>query len=249
MLRANQIVAGYLKLLEERIKPGLSTMQLDEWAAKYSHEHRAVPAFKGYLGFPGNICVSINDQVVHGMPSKRVWIRKGDVVSVDFGIRYQGFYGDAAITIAVNPVSKSDKKLLLVARQSLEQGIKKVQIGNRVSDVSRAIQSHVEKNGFSVVRKFTGHGIGSSLHEGPEVPNFVEKKSSPRIVEGMVLAIEPMVNSGTSKVRVLKDGWTIVTADRKHSAHFEHSVAATTDGPLVLSRREGEVDYFIGGRE
>ncbi len=244
MLRANQIVAGYLKLLEERIEPGLSTMQLDEWAAQYSLEHRAVPAFKGYLGFPGNICVSINEQVVHGIPSKRVWIRKGDLVSVDFGIRYHGFYGDAAITIPVAPVTTNDKNLLTVARQSLEQGIQKVQIGNRISDVSRAIQSHVEKNGFSVVRKLAGHGIGSSLHEEPEVPNFVEKKSSPRIVEGMVLAIEPMVNSGSSKVRGLKDGWTIVTADSKQSAHFEHSVAVTTDGPLVLSRREGEVDHL-----
>jgi methionyl aminopeptidase len=241
MRRANQIVSGVLKMLAENISPGLSTMQLDKWAGEYCQDHGAAPAFLGYRGFPGNLCVSVNEEVVHGIASKKRRIREGDIVSIDFGVCYQGFYGDAAITLPVGAISSKKKQLLVVTQQALELGIQQVKIGNRVSDISKAVQQHVEKYGYSVVREFVGHGIGSNLHEGPEVPNYVQAdKSSPRIVEGMVLAIEPMVNAGTHKVKMLKDGWTVVTADRQPSAHFEHSVAATAAGPLVLSRREGE---------
>lgn len=236
MLAANQIVAGVLNILQQKIKPGMTTLKLDQWAEEYCRDHKGVPAFKGYRGFPGSLCVSINEEVVHGIPSKKVILKEGDIVSVDFGVKYQGFYGDAAVTIPVGNISQEKAKLLQVTRQSLEKAIDQVRIGNRVSDISRAVQTFVETNGFSVVRQFVGHGIGSNLHESPEVPNYVQKNaSSPRIQEGMVFAIEPMVNAGTHKVKVLKDDWTVVTADRKPSAHFEHSVAATADGPYVLS--------------
>lgn len=241
MRQANQIVAGVLQMLEENMSPGLSTMQLDRWAGEYCRDHGAVPAFRGYRGFPGNLCVSINEEVVHGIASKKIKVREGDIVSVDFGTLYQGFYGDAAVTIPVGTISAKKKRLLDVTRQALELGVAQVRIGNRIADISRAVQQYAEEHGYSVVREFVGHGIGSNLHEGPEVPNYVQKdKSSPRIVEGMVLAIEPMINAGTHKIKVLKDGWTVVTADRQPSAHFEHSVAATAAGPLVLSRREKE---------
>lgn len=236
MYEANQIVAGVLGLLQEKVKPGLTTLKLDRWAEEYCRDHNGVPAFKGYRGFPGSLCVSINEEVVHGIPSKKVVLQEGDIVSVDFGVKYQGFYGDAAVTIPVGSISQKKEKLLQVTREALDRAIDKVRIGNRVSDISRAVQTFVEKNGFSVVRQFVGHGIGSNLHESPEIPNYVQKNaSSPRIREGMVFAIEPMVNEGTYKVKVLKDDWTVVTADRKPSAHFEHSVAATEKGPYVLS--------------
>ncbi|MCK5515466.1 MAG: type I methionyl aminopeptidase [Desulfobulbaceae bacterium] len=238
MRQANKIVAGVLTLLYRRIKPGLTTLQLDKWAEQYCRDHGAVPAFKGYRGFPGSLCVSINEQVVHGIPSTRVKVREGDIISVDFGTKYKGFYGDSAVTIPVGRISKEKARLLKITSEALDAGIRQVRIGNRITDISRAVQSHAEKNGYSVVRQFVGHGIGSSLHEGPEVPNYVQKQASPRIIEGMVVAIEPMVNQGTHKVKVLKDGWTVITADRKPSAHFEHSVAATKDGPLILSIRD-----------
>lgn len=236
MFAANQIVAGVLALLQKQIRPGLTTMALDRWAEQYCRDHQAVPAFKGYRGFPGSLCVSINEQVVHGIPSKKVFLHEGDVVSIDFGVLFKGYYGDAAITVPVGTISPEKEKLLRVTRESLERAIAEVRIGNRVADISKAVQEHVENNGFSVVRQFVGHGIGTSLHESPEVPNYVQKgKSSPRILEGMVVAIEPMVNAGTYKVKVLDDNWTVVTADRRPSAHFEHSVAATSNGPFVLS--------------
>lgn len=236
MFAANQIVAGVLALLQKQIRPGLTTMALDRWAEQYCRDHQAVPAFKGYRGFPGSLCVSINEQVVHGIPSKKVFLHEGDVVSIDFGVLFKGYYGDAAVTVPVGTISPEKEKLLRVTRESLERAIAQVRIGNRVADISKAVQDHVENNGFSVVRQFVGHGIGTSLHESPEVPNYVQKgKSSPRIVEGMVVAIEPMVNAGTYKVKVLDDNWTVVTADRRPSAHFEHSVAATSNGPFVLS--------------
>lgn len=236
MFEANQIVAGVLELLQHKVKPGLTTLKLDRLAEEYCRDHKGVPAFKGYRGFPGSLCVSINEEVVHGIPSKKVVLKDGDIVSVDFGVKYQGFYGDAAVTIPVGKISKEKTRLLEVTRESLNRAIEQVKIGNRISDISRAVQEFVEKNGFSVVRQFVGHGIGSSLHESPEVPNYVQKNStSPRILEGMVFAIEPMVNAGTYKVKVLKDDWTVITADRKPSAHFEHSIAATVDGPYVLS--------------
>jgi methionyl aminopeptidase len=180
----------------------------------------------------------LNEEVVHGIPSRKRKLIKGDIVSIDFGVCFKGYFGDSAITLSVNGIASDKRKLLQVTENSLLLAIDQVRVGKRISDISRAVQEHVEVNGFSVVRQFVGHGIGTSLHEAPEIPNYVQNVRSPRIVAGMVLAIEPMVNMGTHKVSVLKDGWTVITADKKCSAHFEHSVAATLDGPLVLSSRE-----------
>jgi methionyl aminopeptidase len=236
MFGANQIVAGVLNMLSRQLSPGLTTLKLDRWAEEYCRAHDGVPAFKGYRGFPGSLCVSINEQVVHGIPSKKVVLREGDIVSIDFGVKYKGFFGDAAVTLPVGEITAENERLMQVTREALDLAVDKVRVGNRIADISRAVQVHVEKHGYSVVRQFVGHGIGSALHESPEIPNYVQKsKSSPRILEGMVLAIEPMVNAGTYQVKVLKDNWTVVTADSKPSAHFEHSVAATSNGPFVLS--------------
>jgi methionyl aminopeptidase len=240
MHQANRIAAGFLEMLEENMQPGLTTMQMNRWAEEYCHDHGAEAAFLGYRGFPGSLCVSVNEQIVHGIPSRKVRVREGDIVSVDFGTIYRGFYGDSAVTLPVGKISAKKKHLLDVTRQALELGISQVQAGNRIADISRAIQEHAERHGYSVVRKFVGHGIGASLHEGPEVPNYVQDDASPRLIEGMVLAIEPMLNAGTHEVKILRDGWTVITADRRPSAHFEHSVAVTADGPLVLSRRKAE---------
>jgi len=235
MFRANQIVAGALNLLRERMTPGITTLDLDQWAAEYCKDQGGVPAFKGYRGYPGNLCVSLNEQVVHGIPSRKTVVRDGDIVSVDFGVQCHGFYGDAAISIPVGEIPDRKKELLDVTRRSLYLGIEKARAGNRVSDISGAIQDIVERHGFSVVRQFVGHGIGTSLHEQPEIPNYRKNGRSPRLVAGMVLAIEPMVNLGTSDVKVLRDGWTVVTADRRVSAHFEHSVLVTDGEPVILS--------------
>lgn len=237
MFEANQIVAEVLSMLKRVIEPGLSTFDLDRLAEDLCLKRKAKPAFKGYRGFPGCLCVSLNEEVVHGIPSRKRKLNKGDIVSIDFGVYFKGFYGDSAITLPVGVVAAGKKRLLEVTENSLLLAIDQVQIGNRISDISRAVQGHVEENGFSVVRQFVGHGIGTSLHEAPEIPNYVQGDRSPRIVAGMVLAIEPMVNMGTHKVSVLKDGWTVVTADKMCSAHFEHSVAATLVGPSVLSSR------------
>lgn len=237
MWDANQIVAEVLVMLQKIAEPGISTYDLDCQAEELCRKRNAVPAFKGYRGFPGSLCVSVNEEVVHGIPSRKRKLKKGDILSVDFGTLYNGYYGDSAITIAVGRIDNTKSKLLKVTQESLERAIDKVVIGNRVSDISAAVEQYVESNGFSVVRQFVGHGIGTSLHEGPEIPNFVQEDASPRLIEGMVLAIEPMVNAGTHKVKVLRDGWTVITGDRKPSAHFEHSVAVTADGPQVLSTR------------
>jgi methionyl aminopeptidase len=238
MYEANQIVAGVLSMLQKEMRPGLSTFKMDKWAEEYCRDHGAIPAFKGYRGFPASLCASINEQVVHGIPSKQVKVREGDIISVDFGTLYKGFFGDSAVTIPVGEISDKIKELLQVTNESLYKAIAQVQVGKRISDISRAVQTHVEPLGYSVVRQFVGHGIGTNLHEGPEIPNYVQKKASPRILEGMVVAIEPMVNIGSHKVKVLRDRWTVITADKKPSAHFEHSVAATAQGPLILSDRE-----------
>lgn len=236
MLRANQIVAGALNMLLEKAVAGISTWQLDVLAEEYARQHDAVPAFKGYHGFPGSLCVSLNEQVVHGVPSRKVFLAEGDIVSIDFGVRYKGFYGDAAVTLAIGEIDAKKADLLKVTRESLYKGIEQARVGNRIDDIGTAVQAHVEKNGYSVVRQFVGHGIGTSLHEGPEVPNYsINDKSTPRIIAGMVLAIEPMVNLGAYEVNVLKDGWTVITRDKSPSAHFEHSVAVTESGPLILS--------------
>jgi methionyl aminopeptidase len=239
MAEANRIVAEVLSILQRTVEPGITTYDLDRIAEEHCQKRNAVPAFKGYRGFPGSLCVSVNEEVVHGIPSRKRKLRKGDIVSVDFGTFYKGYYGDSAITIAVGRIDALKQKLLRVTEESLTKAIEQVQVGNRVVDIAAAVQDHVERNGFSVVRQFVGHGIGTELHEGPEIPNFVQEGTSPRLQEGMVLAIEPMVNIGTHQVKVLRDGWTVITADKKPSAHFEHSVAVTGDGPLILSSRDG----------
>ncbi len=235
MREANQIVGSTLKMLAQRIAPGVSTKQLDRWAEDFAREQGSEPAFKGYRGFPGSLCVSLNEQVVHGIPSKKVIVKEGDIVSIDFGVKYKGFYGDSAVTLPVGELSPKVRKLLDVTRESLYKGIDKVRVGNRINDISIAVQQHVEANGFSVVRQFVGHGIGASLHEPPEIPNYRRSEQTPRLLAGMVIAIEPMVNLGKLDVKVLADGWTVVTKDRSPSAHFEHSVGVTEDGPVVLS--------------
>lgn len=237
MYRANQIVSGVLTLLEQEIKPGISTFTLDCLAEEYCKAHHALPAFKGYKGYPASLCASVNEEVVHGIPSKKKILKNGDIISLDFGTFFQGFYGDAAITVAVGEVNPQLALLLEVTKTALEKGVEQARVGNRISDISRTVQNYAEQHGFSVVRQFVGHGIGTSLHEAPEVPNYVQRQVSPRIMEGMVLAIEPMVNLGSAKVKILNDQWTVVTADRKPSAHFEHSVAVTGNGPFILSDR------------
>lgn len=237
MYRANQIVAGVLGLLKSRIAPGVSTFQLDKWAEEYCCDHHASPAFKGYRGFPASLCASINEEVVHGIPSKKRILHEGDIISLDFGTFYLGFYGDSAITVPVGQVRPDVTRLLEVTEASLYKGIEQAVVGNRVADISRAVQQCAEAGGFTVVRQFVGHGIGMHLHEPPEVPNYVQRQASPRLLEGLVLAIEPMVNLGAARVKILNDQWTVITADKKPSAHFEHSVAVTKDGPLILSER------------
>jgi len=239
---ANQIVAETLSMLLDITEPGITTFELDKMAEDLCRKRNSTPAFKGYHGFPSSLCVSINEEVVHGIPSRKRKLKKGDVLSVDFGVCYKGFYGDSAVTIPVGKIRKPVHDLLRVTKESLELAIEQVVPGNRISDISKAVQAHAEKHGFSIVRQFVGHGIGTSLHEGPEVPNFVSKGQTPRLIEGMVVAIEPMVNLGTHKVKVLRDGWTVITADKKVSAHFEHSVAVTASGPLVLSARDNFTD-------
>jgi methionyl aminopeptidase len=238
MQEANQIVAEALSLVTRHVEVGVTTWELDRIAEDLCKTKNVRPAFKGYRGFPASLCVSINEQVVHGIPSKKCKLKKGDIISIDFGVEYKGYFGDSAVTLPVGKIDSTKTRLLEVTKRSLELAIEKVQIGNRISDISATVQNYVEDHGFSIVRQFVGHGIGASLHEGPEIPNFVQDDSSPRIVEGLVLAIEPMVNAGTYKVKVLKDGWTVITADKLPSAHFEHSVAVTANGPLVLSSRE-----------
>jgi methionyl aminopeptidase len=236
MRTANRIVAETLLLLQDMVRPGLSTLDLDQRSEEYARSCGAVPAFKGYRGFPGSICASLNEQVVHGIPSARTTLKEGDILSIDFGVKYEGFYGDAAITVPVGTISPGNEKLIRITKESLDQAIAQVREGNRINDISRAVQQHVEQNGFSVVRQFVGHGIGSQLHEPPEIPNYLRNERTPRLVAGMVLAIEPMVNAGSYEVKVLSDGWTVVTADRQPSAHFEHTVLVTAGEPEVLSR-------------
>jgi len=238
MREANQIVAETLCMLVNVVEPGITTLELDQQAEELCLKRNAVPAFKGYRGFPGSLCVSVNEEVVHGIPTRKRKLRKGDILSVDFGVKFKGYYGDSAVTIPVGKIDSEKQRLLDVTQESLERAIAQAVVGNRIADISKAVQDYVEGEGFSIVRQFVGHGIGTELHEGPEIPNFYQGERSPRLMAGMVLAIEPMVNMGTYKVKVLRDGWTVITADKKPSAHFEHSVAVTENGPLVLSSRE-----------
>ncbi len=235
---ACRIVAETLQGISERIAPGVTTKELDEFAESYILSKGARPAFKGYRGYPASVCTSVNDQVVHGIPSRGARLRKGDIVSVDIGVYYRGFYGDAALTIPVGEIDAQAKKLLAVTERALETGIEKAASGNRLSDVSCSIQECVEAEGFSVVRNFVGHGIGRQLHEEPQIPNFGRRGEGPRLREGMTLAIEPMVNAGGWEVVILDDGWTAVTKDGSLSAHFEHTVALTKNGCEVLTKLE-----------
>jgi methionyl aminopeptidase len=235
MRASNQIVAEILCILKEKVKPGITTAELDRLSEELARKREARPAFKGYKGYPFSLCISVNSEVVHGMPSNRILI-DGDIVSLDYGVYYEGYYGDAAITIPVGSVSEEAKRLISTTEQGLYHGIDKARAGNRLGDISSAIQDFVETAGFSVVRDFVGHGIGKNLHEEPQIPNFGTKGRGMELRPGMVLAIEPMVNEGTYKVRVLDNGWTVVTQDGKLSAHFEHSIAITRNGPDILSK-------------
>jgi methionyl aminopeptidase len=236
MHRAGLLVWEVLEKMRAMVRPGISTKELDEFAEAYTTERHAKPAFKGYRGYPGSVCTSINEEVVHGIPSPARKVREGDILSMDFGVVMDGYYGDAALTVPVGKVAPEREKLLRVTRESLERAIEKVRAGNRLGDVSSAVQQWVEKNGYSVVREFVGHGIGTKMHEDPQLPNYGTPGQGPRLQEGMVLAIEPMVNSGSPAVKVLDDDWTAVTADGSDSAHFEHTVAVTANGPWILTR-------------
>jgi methionyl aminopeptidase len=232
---ANRMVAEILAGLRELVVPGVTLLELDAYAERETLKRKAKPAFKGYSGFPYSLCCSVNEQVVHGMPSSRVLV-SGDIVSLDFGVLYGGFYGDSAITLPVGQISAQAAKLIKVTEESLYEAINLADTSHRLSDLSYAVQVHVEKQGFSVVRDFVGHGIGKDLHEGPQIPNFGAPGKGPRLKVGMVLAIEPMINEKGFDVKVLQDGWTAVTCDGGLSAHFEHTVAITDNGPLILSR-------------
>jgi len=240
MRAANALVADVLAELAAVVKPGVTTLELDALAERLVREQGAEPAFKGYRGYPATLCASINEQVVHGIPSGRQLV-KGDILSLDMGVKLNGFYGDSAVTVPVGQIAEDARRLLRITQEALERGITQVRIGNRVSDIGHAIQQHVESHGFSVVREFVGHGIGVSLHEEPQIANYGEPGRGPRLAEGMVLAIEPMVNMGRPAVKVLSDGWTAVTRDGSLSAHFEHTVAVTKRGPLILTMRTSPV--------
>lgn len=232
---SNHIVAEVLEGLKELVKPGVTTEELDIYAETMTKKKGADPAFKGYMGYPSSLCTSVNAEVVHGIPSDRV-LKEGDLISMDFGALYKGYYGDSAITVAVGEVSPVAEQLMEATHEALYKGIYEARVGNRLGDISSAVQTHVENAGFSVVRDFVGHGIGRKLHEEPQIPNFGVQGRGIELKSGMVFAIEPMVNEGTYKVKVLEDGWTVVTLDGKLSAHFEHTVAITENGPVILSK-------------
>ncbi len=231
-----RIVADTIEAIRFMVTPGLTTRDVESFADTRIRELGGVPAFKGYRGYPASICTSVNDEVIHGIPSKR-FLQEGDILSIDLGVYKDGFYGDGAVTIPVGKIVPALQRLLRVTEESLYIGIMNAIVGNRVSDISYAIQRHVESNGFSVVKAFVGHGIGRELHEDPQIPNFGSSGRGPRLREGMTLAIEPMVNLGSHEVVVLNDGWTAVTSDGKPSAHFEHTVLVTPDEPRILTKR------------
>ena len=232
--RVNQLVGAVLAELKAMAAPGLTTEDIDRHAERRVREAGAEPAFKGYHGYPATVCASVNNQVVHGIPSNRPLV-EGDILSIDMGAKLDGYYGDSAVTVAIGPVSESAAALLRVTEESLFHGIEAVRPGARVTDIGAAVQQHVEAHGYSVVREFVGHGIGTSLHEEPQIPNYGPGGQGPRLVEGMVLAIEPMVNAGKAGVKVLSDGWTAVTKDGSLSAHFEHTVVVTAEGREILT--------------
>ncbi len=234
MREAAQIVSRTLGILAAEIKPGITPLYLDKIAEEYIRSQNALPGFLGMYGFPNTLCISINEQVVHGIPSNRI-LKDGDIISVDCGSKFEGFYGDHAYTFEVGEVAPETKKLLQVTKECLDLGVAQTKAGNRIEDIGFAIQQHAEKNGYGVVRDLVGHGLGRTMHEEPQVPNYGRQGRGKKIQEGLVLAIEPMINLGTEKVITLSDEWTIVTADGKPSAHFEHDVAVVNGKPEVLS--------------
>ena len=235
MREAGRISAKALRLVGEAVKPGVSTAYLDKLAYDYIISQGARPNFLNYGGFPATACISVNNQVIHGIPSKHTILKEGDIVSVDLGAAIDGYNGDNAATFACGKVTDEAQRLMDVTRESLYEGIKMATVGNRIGDIGSAVQQYVEARGYSVVRKFVGHGVGASLHEDPEVPNFGKPGRGVRLQRGMTLAIEPMVNAGGYDVQQLSDGWTVITADGSLSAHFEHSIAITDDGPIILT--------------
>ncbi len=234
MRESASVTAEILDEVKKLIKPGVLTIELDKYCEDLIKQRKAIPAFKGYRGYPSCLCISVNEEVVHGIPGKRR-LSEGDIVSLDFGVIKNNFYGDMAVTVGVGKISPMNEKLLKITEESLIAGISNALPGNRLGDISFAIEEVVERNGFSVVRDYVGHGIGRQMHEEPQIPNFGQKNTGPILKEGMVFAIEPMVNMGTYKVKTLADGWTVVTVDGKPSAHFEHTVAITKDGPEVFT--------------
>jgi methionyl aminopeptidase len=233
--KSAQIVKKVLEKLKTIARAGIATLEFDLVAMEELKKYGAKPAFLGYQGFPKSVCISINNEVVHGIPSDKRILKDGDIVSIDFGVEYDGYFGDAALTVPVGKISNTAKKLIDVTEKALYEGIKNAKVGNKLYDISASIQEYVEKNGFSVVRDYVGHGIGKKLHEEPMVPNFGERGTGPVLKEGMVFAIEPMVNEKGFEVKVLDNGWTVVTVDNGLSAHFEHTIAITKDGPEILS--------------
>lgn len=236
MRKANKIVAETHNFLKEKIEPGISTLEIDQLGEKFIKDKNAEPSFKGYQGFPASVCTSINEEVVHGIPSKDRILEKGDIISLDIGALYKGFNGDAARTIAVGEVDPEIEKLIKVTRDSFYQGIQQAQAGNRLTDISHSIQEYVESHDFSVVRKYVGHGIGSKMHEDPQIPNFGPAGRGPQLKSGMTLAIEPMVNIGSYEVETLDNDWTVVTQDRSISSHYENTILVTEEEPEILSR-------------
>ncbi len=236
MRRAGRLVAETLEKLRAAVKPGISTGELDQIAYAHITRHKGVPSFKGYHGFPASICTSVNDEVVHGIPSKRRVLQEGDIVSIDCGAIVDGWHGDAAITVAVGHATPEAERLMKVTEDSLYKGVEHAYVGQRIGDVSAAIQRYAEDQGYSVVREYVGHGIGRQMHEEPQVPNWGTPGRGMLLKEGMALALEPMINAGGAEVRVLDDRWTVVTRDGQPSAHFEHTVALTADGPEILTK-------------
>ena len=235
MRHAGKIVAGLLALMEKEARPGITTQALDQTAERYIRSQGAEPAFKGYHGFPASICASVNEEVVHGIPGQRL-LQDGDIVGIDVGVKVDGFFSDAARTFPIGKVDAESLKLIDVTREAMNQGIAMAVEGNRLSDISHAVQTYAEKHGFGVVRKYTGHVIGRNLHEEPQVPNFGRPNTGPKLVEGMALAIEPMLNAGSHEVNELSDGWTVVTKDGRRSAHFEQSIVVGKGKPEVLTQ-------------
>lgn len=241
MREAGRIVALTHRVLKEAIRPGISTYDLDQLAEKTIRENGAIPSFKGYNGYPCSICASVNNVIIHGIPSKKTILKDGDIISIDIGANYKGYHGDSAKTHAVGQISALKQKLIDVTRDSLFEGLKYAKPNNRLSDISHAIEAYVVQNGFSVVKDFTGHGVGRNLHEDPSVPNYGAPGFGPLLKVGMTLAIEPMVNVGSHKVRILDDDWTTVTVDGSDSAHYEHTIVITEDGYEILTKEGGDV--------